>query len=158
MTDHMAPEPITRWVTGQDDTALWLNATAIALEGQGLLLLGAPGAGKSSLALSLMALGAGLISDDGVRLRITDRPMLERPAQSPDLIEARGVGLLHGGPVVPAAPLSLVVDLDRPEPARLPPRRLVAIGDLTCPLILGRGHPTLAAILVILVRHGRAEP
>lgn len=160
MPDHPEPEPepITRWAAGQKGGALWLTATAVALDGRGVLVLGAPGAGKSALALGLMAHGARLISDDGVWLALSDPPMLERPPQSPDLIEARGIGLLHAGPVVSDAPLSLVVDLDRAEAGRLPPRRLVAIGHGTCPLILGRGHPTLAGTLVILARHGRAEP
>ena len=159
MTTAPEPEPITRWAAGRDGDALWLNATAVALDDAGLLILGTPGSGKSSLALALMALGATLISDDGLWLRIgEDRAMLERPAQSPDLIEARGIGLLRAGPITPATALDIVVDLDRQEDMRLPPRRLVAIGDRTCPLILGRGQPTLASSLVIMARHGRAEP
>ena len=34
-----------------------LHATTIALEGQGLMILGPSGSGKSSLALELMAVG-----------------------------------------------------------------------------------------------------
>ena len=47
--------------------------------------------------------------------------------------------------------------LDRPESDRLPPRRLVAIGNGQCPLILGAGNPTLAASLILLLRNGRAD-
>ncbi|MBF9057840.1 serine kinase [Rhodobacterales bacterium HKCCSP123] len=159
MTDTPPPEPITRWVTGRDGEALWLNATAVAMGDAGILILGAPGSGKSSLALALMAHGATLISDDGVWLTpMAKGAQLRRPPGSPDLIEARGVGLLRGGRVTSAAPLAIAVDLDTSEPERLPPRRLVAIGDRSCPLILGGQAPTLAASLVIMARHGRAEP
>ena len=159
MSETVPPEPITRWVTGRDSDALWLHATAVAMGETGILILGAAGSGKSSLALALMAHGATLIADDGVRLRATSEAvLLERPASSPDLIEARGVGLLRGGPITSAARLAIAVDLDRRETERLPPRRLVAIGDRSYPLILGGQAPTLAASLVIMARHGRAEP
>lgn len=159
MSETAPPEPITRWVTGREGDALWLNATAVAMGDAGILILGTPGSGKSSLALALMAHGATLIADDGVRLRpAAGGVLLERPASAPDLIEARGVGLLGGGPITASARLAIAVDLDRPETERLPPRRLVAIGDGSCPLILGGQAPTLAASLVIMVRHGRAEP
>jgi HPr kinase/phosphorylase len=159
MSETVPPEPITRWVTGRDGDALWLNATAVAMGEAGILILGAPGSGKSSLALALMAHGATLIADDGVRLRpAAEGVLLERPASAPDLIEARGVGLLRGGPITSAALLTMAVDLDTTEPRRLPPRRLVAIGNRSYPLILGGQAPTLAASLVIMARHGCAEP
>jgi HPr kinase/phosphorylase len=159
MNDTPSPVPITRWVTARDGKALWLNATAVAVNGAGLLFLGAPGAGKSSLALALMAHGATLISDDGVWLNPDPTgARLQRPPQSPDLIEARGIGLLRGGPITAAAPLAVIVDLDTAETERLPPRRLVAIGDWRCPLIHGGRQPTLAAALVIMARNGCAEP
>ena len=43
-----------------------LHATAIAINGAGVLLLGPSGSGKSDLALRLIDRGAVLISDDGV--------------------------------------------------------------------------------------------
>ncbi|WP_284262899.1 HPr kinase/phosphorylase [Roseicyclus amphidinii] len=154
-----APEPVSRWVTGEEDGALWLKATAVAVNAAGILILGASGSGKSSLALALMAHGATLVSDDAVRLRpLPGGALLERPDTSPDLIEARGVGLLQGGPVTRSVALAIAVDLDRPETARLPPRRVLGIGDWTYPLILGGQAPSLAASLVIMARHGRAAP
>ncbi len=150
------PEPITRW--GHGAARLWLTATGVAVDGQGIAIVGAPGSGKSSLALQMMALGAVLIADDGLWLDTGSAPpMLHRPDQSPDLVEARGVGLIRAGAVCARAPLALIVDLDRREPDRLPPRRLVAVGDGLCPLILGAGHPTLAAAVILLARNGRAE-
>lgn len=156
--DPPPPEPISTWTTARGSAGLWLHATGVAVDGRGIVILGASGSGKSSLALSLMALGAELIADDGLWLSdADDPPMLHRPAQSPDLIEARGIGLIGPCPARSTAPLALIVDLDRSEPDRLPPRRLVAIGDSLRPLILGAGHHTLAPALFLMARHGRAE-
>ncbi|MFM5886059.1 MAG: HPr kinase/phosphorylase, partial [Novosphingobium sp.] len=44
------------------------QATAVAIGGRGVLIEGAPGSGKSSLALALIDRGAALIGDDGVAL------------------------------------------------------------------------------------------
>lgn len=152
------PEPITRWGGGHQNGQLWLKATGVALAGQGLAIVGASGTGKSGLAIQLISLGANLIADDALWLDPTQDPaLLRRPDQSPDLIEARGIGLINAGQVEPSAPLRLIVDLDRPEIDRLPPRRLVAIGNGQCPLILGAGNPTLAASLILLLRNGRAD-
>jgi HPr kinase/phosphorylase len=156
--DPPPPEPISTWVTARDGAALWLHGAGVAIDGRGILILGASGSGKSSLALSLMALGANLIADDGLWLSDEgDPPLLRRPAQSPDLIESRGIGLIRAGVTLNMAPLDLIVDLDRAEPDRLPPRRLVAIGDSLRPLILGAGHNTLGPALILMLRHGRAE-
>ena len=156
---HPDPDPIARWVAARNGTALWLNATALALDGQGVLILGAPGAGKSTLAIAMLALGAVLISDDGVWVQIAHTPaLLERPAQARDLIEARGVGLLRSGPTLAQAPLALAVDLDRAETQRLPLRHTIALGDSTVPLIHAAGNHHLAPALLLMLRHGRAEP
>lgn len=155
--DAPPPEPITRWAAGGGGASIWLNATGVALDGHGIAILGAPGSGKSSLALALLALGASLIADDGIWLDMSP-PLLRRPPQARDLIEARGIGLLRAGATVERAGLALVVDLDRAEPHRLPPRRYVATAGTLHPLILGAGHNTLAPALALMVRHGRADP
>ncbi len=152
------PEPITRWAAGTKGRAIWVNGTGVAVGDQGILILGAPGSGKSGLALTLLTMEAELIADDGLWLDHVDGPpRISRPAQSPDLIEARGIGLIRAGATRPSAPLAFVVDMDRTEPERLPPRRLVAIGNALCPLILGAGHNTLGPALFLMARHGRAE-
>ena len=43
-----------------------IHASAVALGPVGLLIMGASGSGKSSLALELMARGAKLVADDQV--------------------------------------------------------------------------------------------
>ena len=131
------------------------HATCIALDGQGLLIEGPAGAGKSSLALRLMALGAALVADDQVLLRRSTTGLsAEAPAGLPRAIEARGLGLLRADLAGPA-PLHLVVDLAQAEPERLPPRRLITLLGCAIPLVLGRDTPHLAAGLMQYLCKGR---
>ncbi|RMD94668.1 MAG: hypothetical protein D6811_02350, partial [Alphaproteobacteria bacterium] len=111
-----------RWCEGApvpaaagDTAQTILHASAVGLEGRGVLILGASGAGKSSLALELMARGAALVADDRVWLtRRGTAVILTPPAAIAGRIEARGVGLL--GAAWRPAELAVAVDLDRPEP------------------------------------------
>lgn len=140
--------------TAAPDGRLFCRGTAVCVNGRGLLALGPSGSGKSRLALELLALGASLVADDGVFL--TGEARITRPEGAPRLIEARGIGLLHADPL-DAAPLSLVVDLSRAEPDRLPPRRMAATPGGPVPLILAKNHPFLAAAIFHYLTHGRAE-
>jgi HPr kinase/phosphorylase len=156
------PVPLAAWADAPAEDGFYINASAVAVDGRGVMICGASGAGKSTLALELMALGAELIADDGVRVDLGEGPgtvpYLQRPDTATDLIESRGIGLLRAGAVRGRAPLSLVVDLDRAEPDRLPPRRNVTTGSVERPLILGAGHPSLALSVVWMLRHGREIP
>jgi len=112
------------------------HASSVALGERGLLILGASGAGKSALALQLMAFGATLVSDD--RTIATKSPergvLLSAPDAIHGKIEARGVGLLRAE-VVQTVPLALVVDLDRPEVERLPIHRTIPVLGQDFPLL-----------------------
>lgn len=136
------------------DGRVFCRGSAVCLAGQGVLVLGPSGSGKSRLALELMALGAALVADDGIWL--TGDNVLQRPQGAPGLIEARGVGLLKARPL-DTAPLTLIVDLSRTEPDRLPPRREAAAPGGPVPLILGKDHPFLAAAISHYLTHGRGE-
>lgn len=140
----------------QDVAPLNLHGSAVALDGRGLLILGAAGAGKSGLALSLMALGARLVADDRVLLeRRGDAVAAAAPPALRGLIEARGVGILRAE-AVETATLALAVDLDAAPEARMPHLRDIRLFELRIELISGRGVPNLAAILVQMLRSGRA--
>ncbi len=112
-----------------------LHATCVAAGDRGLLILGRSGAGKSALALNLIALGAALVSDDRVRVTALDGT-LQATCPSPagqGLIEARGFGLLRLA-FQPAARLILALDLDQPEPDRLPQPRQTSLLGVSLPL------------------------
>lgn len=133
-----------------------LHATAVAVDGRGLLITGASGAGKSALAIALIGLGAKLISDDQTQVS-REGGVVTLRCPTPALhgvIEARGVGLLRAE-AIEAAPLILVVDLDRYESDRLPPRRNVSVLGATIDLVYGTDNPIFPVALMLHLRHGR---
>jgi HPr kinase/phosphorylase len=133
-----------------------LHGSCVALGGRGLLILGPSGAGKSALALRLMSLGAGLVSDDHTLVLPGDGHLLAR-CPSPrieGLIEARGIGILRA-PVLESAEIVLVVDLGQLEDQRLPPFRKVTILGCELPLVLRVQNDHFPDALMLYLRHGR---
>ena len=131
-----------------------VHATAISLGGQGALIRGRSGSGKSALALEMMAFGAELVADDQVHLvRVDDRIVASCPAALSGLIEARGLGLLRAVPAGPC-PLECVVDLVDTVADRLPPRRHVTILGCALPLLHRPAGVNLAPALLQFLRAG----
>jgi HPr kinase/phosphorylase len=135
--------------------AALLHASAVAVEGRGVLILGASGAGKSSLALQLIALGAQLVSDDQTELHRNGPHLIGRaPPSLANMIEARGLGLLHS-PALAQAAITLIVDLDQTETQRLPPQRSMTILGATMPLILGSQSNHFSAAILCYLKGSR---
>ncbi len=87
----------------------------------GVLLLGKSGAGKSDLALRLIALGAKLVSDDRTDLFVERGKLFGRaPKTIKDLIEVRGAGIVTL-PAATKARVALAISLENPT-SRLPQR------------------------------------
>ncbi len=92
-----------------------VHASCAARDGDGVLLLGAPGAGKSDMVLRLMEHGFVLVADD--RVEIEDG--CARPAEGlAGLLEVRGLGICRLPHLAPAR-LRLAVCLG-PVAGRLP--------------------------------------
>jgi len=130
-----------------------IHASGAAIAGQGVLILGASGSGKSTLLLQLLGLGATLIGDDRLCISVEDDVVTASAAPNlAGLVEARGIGIL-AAPTCGAARIRLVVDLDQPEPERLPPRRQHHDFGTPLDLVLGKGNLALAPAIWLLL-HG----
>jgi HPr kinase/phosphorylase len=143
-------------MTGSAAASGTVHGTAVAMGGQGLLIMGASGTGKSALALAMIGLGAQLISDDQTALSLAKGDVV-LSCPNPEMagvIEARGIGLMHAEAIV-SAPLALVVDLDLQETDRLPPRRSVTVLGCVIDLVYGHQSPTFPVALMLQLRHGR---
>ena len=124
------------------------HSNCVALQGKGLLIVGASGAGKSTLTLQLLSLGADLVSDD--RTTVTsDGQFLwaEAPLTIRGLIEARGIGILTA-PCVSGARISAIVDLDHIETARLPVRRTRTLMGVSVPCLYKVDNPAFPDALL----------
>ncbi len=88
-----------------------LHASTVAINGKAAMLAGAPGIGKSDLALRLIDAGALLIADDQTLLRCDGEKLLASPPDSiAGLIEVRHVGLMRL-PFTTLLPVALYVEL-----------------------------------------------
>lgn len=108
------------------------HSTCVAFDGNGVLLRGPSGSGKSDLALRAMAEGARLVADDQVLL-CADAGILLGTAPAPlkGLIEVRGLGVMRTDQVDPMAPIRLVVDLVPPDAVeRMPDGRRCTIAGV----------------------------
>ncbi|MXO95075.1 serine kinase [Erythrobacter aquimaris] len=94
------------------------NVSCVCLGGRAILISGAPGSGKTSLALALIDRGAELIGDDGISLRLSDGIVIAGPPpETTGQIEVRNVGIVELPTTT--APIALVLDLND-KAARFP--------------------------------------
>jgi len=139
---------------------MFIQATCVAVDGQGVLLRGPPGSGKSDLALRLIDEGARLVADDGVELRRDgDAVFAAFPAAAPaslrGRIEVRGLGIAPV-PSTGEVRLVLVIDLVAPEAVeRLPEPATAELVGVALPLLrLTALEPSAAAKVRLVVRAG----
>lgn len=112
------------------------QATCVRMGQRGVLIEGAPGSGKSSLALALVDRGAVLVGDDSLLLEVRAGRLHAHPHPATrGLLEVRNVGLLSL-PVAEAVPVALLLRLSPQAPrfVETPPRETV----------LGIALPTIA--------------
>ena len=136
-----------------------LHGAAVSHAGGCLLILGRSGAGKSTLALEMAGLGAGMVADDLVVLSPVKGALVASPLHlgATVLVEVRGLGLLRL-PAAPPAPLRLVLDLDREEEGRLPPRRSWTYAGVSVPLLFRPARLLAAALFLALAAGGPEDP
>ena len=98
----------------------------VEIHGEGVLITGESGVGKSEAALELVKRGHRLIADDAVEIKRTARNRLvgSAPAMIRHYMELRGIGLinvrsLYGiGAVKTTARIELVVNLELWDPSK----------------------------------------
>ncbi len=133
---------------------LLVHGTAVAIDGEAVLLRGPSGAGKSDLALRLIDRGARLVADDQTQLRRRDEwVVVQAPDPIAGMIEVRGVGLVRVDWLAEAK-LALIADLlplDQIE--RMPEWRVETVLEVPVPLIaLAPFEHSAAAKLRLILR------
>jgi serine kinase of HPr protein (carbohydrate metabolism regulator) len=144
-----------------------LHASAVQLAGQGVIIFGPSGSGKSSLALELLrqvlrdGKEALLVSDDRVDVsKRQDHLAASPPAPLAGLIEVRGSGIHPIISHAPSARLHLAVELVEESLAqRIAPAgpRAVALG-IALPCLMLPRNQTEASVRAILSHLGLCFP
>lgn len=139
-----------------------VHGTAIALAGYAALIRGAPGAGKSDLALrclmqpatAAIPIQAVLVADDQVLAEPADGKLLLRcPTSTRGLIEVRGLGIMQM-PVEEPAELALVVDLvDAAKVERLPEPELTSVIGVSVKRLALAPFEASAPLKLLLAMH-----
>ena len=130
--------------------SLIMHATCVDINGSGVLIVGRSGSGKSSLAISLLALGSTLVADDQCDLvKKNNRFSVSKPASLPNSIEIRGVGLVSV-PMVVETSLDWVVNMDEAETERMPNLRFTEIDGYRVPTVFGKDVDELASRIYVL--------
>lgn len=121
------------------------QATCVAIGSRAVLITGAPGSGKSSLALALIDRGAMLVGDDGVDLTARAGRLFASPAPATaGLLEVRNVGLITL-PTAGAVPVALVLRLDPAAPRFVEAAERLTLSGADLPLLrLWPESPVLA--------------
>jgi hypothetical protein len=124
-----------------------LHGTAVAIGGRAVLFTGAPGSGKSDLALRLIDRGAVLVADDRVLATAQGgAAWLAAPPALAGLIEMRGIGIITRA-AADRVPLVLVCPLDVPAD-RLPQPRFASVAGLLVPSLAVAPFAASAALVV----------
>lgn len=97
-----------------------IHATALFLDGLGILLMGKSGSGKSDLALRLIKQNKGeLIADDRTELRNNNGQITaSAPKILQGLLEVRGIGIIKQK-FLESQKIDIIIDLDT-SPQRIP--------------------------------------
>lgn len=130
-----------------------IHATAVSIEGEGVLLLGPSGSGKSDLALRLIHEGAILIADDRVDLEARAGVLIaSAPAALEGILELNGQGLLRL-PFHASDPIALAVTCSAGPLERLPQHSALTLEGITVPHIhLNPFHGSAMARLTAYLR------
>lgn len=133
-----------------------VHASAVVIGEAGVLLLGASGHGKSTLARALLSLAgasgrfAALVGDDRILLEPTATTLISRPHPAiAGMIEIRGAGIL-GTAHEPAAAVRLVVEITETV-ERMPVDNYILLAGMRVTRIFVPRHAKDAAETILAV-------
>ena len=148
------------------------HGVLVEVYGEGVLLLGESGVGKSETAIELIKRGHRLVADDGVEIRkVSDRTLVgSSPANSRHFIELRGVGIINArrifgmGSVKMTEKVDMVISLEQWDKTKVYDRMGmtneymeimgIKVPSLTIPVKTGRN---LAVIIEVAAMNNRQK-
>lgn len=134
-----------------------IHANCIRAHGKGLLILGASGAGKSSLSAQLIALGAVLVADDRCEIWPQQgRLMARAPKPLAGLLELRGIGIIRL-PFFPTTPIAALVHLERTTQDRMPAPQKATLAGIAVDLLQFNPGPHFPSALMCYLMGQRHE-
>ncbi len=130
---------------------LLVHGTTVDVKGNGVLIRGKPGVGKSALALQLIDRGALLVADDQTLLCCEKGVLMAQPpATIRGMMEVREVGICSF-PYQEQSPLRLCVEIcDKEISERLPEPVYIEYHGVKVPLLRLRREDPLSPIKVEL--------
>lgn len=119
-TSHLMSETIS-YLSAELAPRVFRHGVMVEVYGEGILLLGESGVGKSETALELINRGHRLIADDSVELRkVSDRSIVGKsPENIRHFIEIRGIGIVNAmklfgaGAVKSSEQVDIVIELEQ---------------------------------------------
>jgi len=148
------------------------HGVLVEVYGEGILLVGDSGVGKSEIAIELIKRGHRLIADDAVEIRRVSRKALvgQSPENIRHFIELRGVGVINArrifgmGSVKPSQKIEMCINMEVWDPAKVYDRMGIAseyteilgikIPVVTIPVKPGRN---LAVIVEVAAMNNRQK-
>lgn len=87
---------LCRWLRQENAPCITIHGVLVDVYGEGVLIMGESGIGKSEAALELIRRGHRLVSDDAVEIRKFSEDLLmgSSPELTRHLIELRGIGII----------------------------------------------------------------
>ena len=87
---------VNRWLREENAPSITIHGVLVDVYGEGVLIMGESGIGKSEAALELVKRGHRLVTDDVVEIRkVDDETLVGRsPAVTRHFIELRGIGIV----------------------------------------------------------------